>query len=65
MGWDVVNEAINDGGDNSTAATENLRRTQWLQVVGPDYLVQSFKFAREADSDVALHYNDCAQDKAR
>jgi GH35 family endo-1,4-beta-xylanase len=58
MGWDVVNEAINNGGDSTTAATENLRRTQWLQVVGPDYLLQAFKFAREADPNVALHYND-------
>src|SRR5262245_15329346 len=57
-GWDVVNEAINDGGDNTTAATENLRQTQWLKVVGPDYLLQAFRFAREADPDVALHYND-------
>jgi len=57
-GWDVVNEAIADGGDNTTAATENLRQTPWLKVVGPDYLLQAFKFAREADPDVALHYND-------
>jgi len=58
MGWDVVNEAIADGGDEGTAATENLRNTRWLQVVGPDYLLQAFKFAREADPDVPLHYND-------
>ena len=57
-GWDVVNEAINDGGDDTTAATENLRRSQWFQTVGPDYLLQAFKYAREADPDVALHYND-------
>jgi GH35 family endo-1,4-beta-xylanase len=57
-GWDVVNEALNDGGDNTIAATENLRQTQWLKVIGPDYLLHAFKFAREADSDVALHYND-------
>lgn len=57
-GWDVVNEAINDGGDATTAATENLRAAPWLEAVGPDYLVQAFKFAREADPDVALHYND-------
>ncbi len=57
-GWDVVNEAINDGGDATTAATENLRNSQWLQIVGPDYLLQAFKFAREADPDVPLHYND-------
>jgi GH35 family endo-1,4-beta-xylanase len=58
IGWDVVNEAISDGGDSATAATENLRPSPWLQTVGPDYLLQAFKFAREADPNVALHYND-------
>jgi GH35 family endo-1,4-beta-xylanase len=58
FGWDVVNEAIADGGDETTARTENLRRTRWLEIVGPDYLAQAFRFAREADPDVALHYND-------
>ena len=58
FGWDVVNEAIADGGDEATARTENLRRTRWLDLVGPDYLLQAFRFAREADPDVALHYND-------
>jgi GH35 family endo-1,4-beta-xylanase len=57
-GWDVVNEAINDGGDEQTAATDNLRTSPWLKTVGPDYLLQAFKFAREADPTVALHYND-------
>jgi GH35 family endo-1,4-beta-xylanase len=55
-GWDVVNEAINDGAN--TAATENLRDSRWQQIVGPDYLTQAFKFAREADPSVPLHYND-------
>jgi len=55
-GWDVVNEAINDGA-NPTGA-ENLRDSRWQQIVGPDYLTQAFKFAREADSSVPLHYND-------
>jgi GH35 family endo-1,4-beta-xylanase len=58
FGWDVVNEAINDGGDTATAATENLRNSRWLQTVGPDYLLQAFRFAREADPAVPLHYND-------
>jgi GH35 family endo-1,4-beta-xylanase len=56
-GWDVVNEAINDGGANA-AGTENLRDSRWHQIVGPDFLTQAFKFAREADPDVPLHYND-------
>jgi GH35 family endo-1,4-beta-xylanase len=59
VGWDVVNEAISDGGDDTTAATENLRQqSRWLQIVGPDYLLQAFRFAREADPTVELHYND-------
>ena len=57
-GWDVVNEAINDGGDATTGATENLRDSRWLQTVGPDFLTQAFRFAREADPNVPLHYND-------
>jgi len=55
-GWDVVNEAINDGA-NATG-TENLRDSRWHQIIGPDYLTQAFKFAREADPSVPLHYND-------
>jgi GH35 family endo-1,4-beta-xylanase len=55
-GWDVVNEAINDGAN--TAGTENLRDSQWHRIVGPNYLTQAFKFAREADASVPLHYND-------
>jgi GH35 family endo-1,4-beta-xylanase len=58
VGWDVVNEAINDGGDATTGATENLRSSGWLKSVGPDFLIQAFRFAREADPTVALHYND-------
>lgn len=55
-GWDVVNEAINDGAGGGN--TENLRNSQWFQIIGPDYLTQAFKFAREADPSVPLHYND-------
>jgi GH35 family endo-1,4-beta-xylanase len=55
-GWDVVNEAINDGANAS--GTENLRDSQWHRIVGPDYLTLAFKFAREADASVPLHYND-------
>lgn len=55
-GWDVVNEAINDGAGSPNS--ENLRPSQWHQIIGPDYLTQAFKFARQADSAVALHYND-------
>ena len=48
--WDVVNEAI---GDNST-----LQETIWLKALGPDYIQQAFVWAREADPQAKLFYND-------
>jgi len=56
--WDVVNEAINDGGDAETAKTENLRNSKWLQSLGPEFLTLAFQFARQADPDAVLYYND-------
>ncbi|WP_436299111.1 endo-1,4-beta-xylanase [Stieleria mannarensis] len=56
--WDVVNEAINDGGNSETAKTENLRNSNWLQTLGPEFLTLAFKFARQADPDAVLYYND-------
>ncbi len=55
LGWDVVNEAINDGG---TGETENLRNAQWVRAIGPDYLTMAFKWAHEADPQALLYYND-------
>jgi endo-1,4-beta-xylanase len=49
-GWDVVNEAVMDDG--------SLRPSPFLRIVGPEYLQLAFKFAREADPDAELYYND-------
>ena len=38
--------------------TENLRNSQWLQTLGPEFLTLAFKFAHEADPDAKLYYND-------
>jgi endo-1,4-beta-xylanase len=51
MGWDVVNEAIDDH-------DAYLRDSPWLRHIGEDYVAQAFRFAREADPDVQLYYND-------
>ncbi|HEY7118006.1 MAG TPA: endo-1,4-beta-xylanase [Tepidisphaeraceae bacterium] len=56
--WDVVNEAINDRGDDQTAGTENLRNSAWLRIIGPEYLTLAFRFAHEADPGARLYYND-------
>ncbi|HKW09174.1 MAG TPA: endo-1,4-beta-xylanase, partial [Gemmatimonadaceae bacterium] len=49
-GWDVVNEAVNEDG--------TLRRSPWLEIIGPEYIGMAFRFAHEADPSAELHYND-------
>ena len=48
--WDVVNEAINDGG---------FRDSLWFKIVGKDFVEMAFTFARKyAAPGVSLFYND-------
>lgn len=49
-GWDVVNEAFDDAG--------NLHPSPWRDGIGDDFIELAFRFAREADPDVELYYND-------
>lgn len=49
--WDVVNEAIADG-------TGSLRDSKFLQFMGKDYVKKCFQYARNADNNVKLFYND-------
>lgn len=53
-GWDVVNEAIEGDG--------RLRRTPYLDIIGPEYLRLAFQFAHEADPQAELYYNDYGMD---
>ncbi len=48
-GWDVVNEYF-DGG--------NIRSSLFTQRMGQNYIDRIFQWAREADPDVLLFYND-------
>jgi endo-1,4-beta-xylanase len=52
--WDVVNEAIepNDG------RPDGLRKSPWLELIGPVYLDLAFRTAAGADPQAKLTYND-------
>jgi endo-1,4-beta-xylanase len=51
-GWDVVNEALSDGGQDI------LRDSPWRRIIGDDFIDHAFRFAREADPEAELYYND-------
>jgi len=55
-GWDVVNEAVDEDG--------SLRKTPWLEIIGPDYLAKAFQWAHEADPSAELYYNDYSVENA-
>ncbi len=50
--WDVVNEAVPDGG------TDVYRKTKFLEIIGEEYIQRAFEFAHEADPNAKLFYND-------
>ncbi|MGO9640484.1 MAG: endo-1,4-beta-xylanase [Candidatus Acidiferrales bacterium] len=52
--WDVVNEAVlpEDG------RKDRLRKSIWLQMIGPEYLEVAYRTAAEADPKARLTYND-------
>ena len=55
-GWDVVNEALNEDG--------TMRQSPWLRIIGPDFVAKAFQFAREADPNAELYYNDYSMENA-
>ncbi|MEK3716626.1 endo-1,4-beta-xylanase [Paenibacillus sp. FSL R7-0333] len=52
--WDVVNEAIADNG----GGPDGMRLSPWYNLIGPDYIEKAFEFARAADPEAKLYYND-------
>lgn len=50
LGWDVINEALNEDG--------TLRNSIFLQKLGEQYLIDAFKYAHEASPASELYYND-------
>lgn len=49
-GWDVVNEAI--------MADGQFRKCKWLDIIGEDYILKAFEYARQADPNAELYYNE-------
>jgi len=66
--WDVVNEAIRDGQITSAEANGDWRNSvrrstqempnPWFDKLEADYIELAFRFARAADPNVTLYYND-------
>lgn len=57
--WDVVNEAI----DVKSGRPDGLRKTPWLEFIGPEYLDLAYRTARQADPHALLTYNDYSIEK--
>ncbi|MDR0791876.1 MAG: endo-1,4-beta-xylanase [Chitinophagaceae bacterium] len=48
--WDVVNEALDEDGA--------MRKTIFLEKLGPGYVVEAFRLAQKATPNTELYYND-------
>ncbi len=60
--WDVLNEAIADGDGKKMPwmkeAPSPYRKTKMYDLCGEEFIAKVFEYAREADPDAALFYND-------
>ena len=52
--WDVVNEAIEDNAN----ATDPYRQSAMYRLCGDEFIEKAFQYAREADPNALLFYND-------
>ncbi|BCS81876.1 endo-1,4-beta-xylanase [Anaerocellum diazotrophicum] len=50
--WDVVNEAIDEN------QPDGFRRSEWFNILGPEYIEKAFIYAHQADPNALLFYND-------
>jgi endo-1,4-beta-xylanase len=52
--WDVINEAFADNG--------TLKKSIWLEKIGPEYIELAFRYAHEADPKALLFLNEYGQE---
>lgn len=52
--YDVVNEVLSDNGGFRTGA----EGSKWYEILGPEYIENAFRWAREADPNAQLVIND-------
>ena len=52
--WDVVNEAMSDDPN----ATDPYRQSAMYKLCGDEFIAKAFQYAREADPNALLFYND-------
>ena len=52
--WDVVNEAMEDNAN----ATDPYRQSAMYKLCGDEFIAKAFQYAREADPNALLFYND-------
>lgn len=55
-GWDVVNESI---------TPEGFRKSNWFEIIGPEFMERAFHLAHEADPNARLLYNDYNMDNLK
>lgn len=55
IGWDVVNEAIEDDG--------SYRQSEYFKIIGPEFIEIALRAAMEADPDAELYLNDYSMSK--
>jgi endo-1,4-beta-xylanase len=54
--WDVDNEVVGDDG--------RLRPSLWLDTLGPSYIAQAYRWARQADPHAKLYLNEIGAESA-
>ena len=57
--WDVVNEAVENNFDRTTKTWKTfMRQSLWFKTMNYDFIINAFKYARQADPEALLFYND-------